>query len=172
MPGLSCGIFGSVIVKHWGRTLPRKFEVVHSTTTRRRRHIPRVLLAIPIFVGCASRFVDMFWNLGSETMPCEFGRACIDSVGSQARYLQRKILIMGICGTKGLQMRLTGRIQAPEEGTTDPPSGANVRVRAEMPGSVRMKIGDKQRSPISIQGPGDQSSLAPHCAGKITFHYN
>lgn len=58
-------------------------------------------------------------------------------------------------------MRVSGCRCPPEGKTTDPPSRANVRVRAEKPSSVRMKIGDKQRSPISIKGPGDHFSLTP-----------
>lgn len=99
----------------------------------------------------------MLWNLGSETMACEFGPhgSYIDCVESRARYVEQEILVMDICGTKGLQMRVSGCRYAPEEKTTDPPSRAKVRVRAEMPRNVRMKIGDKQRSPISNKGSGD-----------------
>lgn len=107
-------------------------------------------------------------------MACEFGRrrAYVDSFGSQARYVERDILITGICGAKRLHMGVCECSSALEEETTDPPSRANVRVRAEMPRSVRMKIGDKQRSPISTQGPGGHSSPTPHCAGKVTSYYD
>lgn len=46
-------------------TLPRKFEVVHSTTTRRSRQIPSVRLAIPI-LGWASDVVAMVTSWGYE----------------------------------------------------------------------------------------------------------